>query len=245
MSVLFLSISNLQLKKQIGAYFSQEISSEESNLRKEILQNSEEISSKIKAEDGVSKRNFLFKKFKDKIIDVYYLVTSNGFLYVAYIELYAYYVDNFKEESIFELFEDIDTQGIKKLVNKEGELTKVGEQNLKFSIEKYQNTYLTGHNQSSVSLINDESNSTKIDKINAQISEATNDMKKNVENMMNNVSEMSEIEGKSVSIRNASEQFMQSSKNLERKMRCDSLKNRFVIGFVVVIVLIIFGYLLI
>ena len=33
--------------------------------------------------------------------------------------------------------EDIDHQGIKKLVDRNGELTNVGKQNLKFSIEKY------------------------------------------------------------------------------------------------------------
>ena len=51
------------------------------------------------------------------------------------------YLDNFKDESIFELIEEIDNQGIKSNIDKSGKLNNIGKQNLKFSVEKYQNSF--------------------------------------------------------------------------------------------------------
>ena len=53
------------------------------------------------------------------------------------------YLDNFKDESIFELIEEIDNQGIKSNIDKSGKLNNIGKQNLKFSVEKYQNSFFT------------------------------------------------------------------------------------------------------
>ena len=59
-------------------------------------------------------------------------------------------------------------------------------------------------------------------------------MKENVKNMMNNMNDMNEIEGKSVSIKDTSLQFRRDSKDLENKMRRAALRNKIIIGIVIV-----------
>ena len=57
-------------------------------------------------------------------------------------------------------------------------------------------------------------------------------MKQNVKNMINNMNDMNEIEGKSVSIKDTSFQFQKDSKELENKMKRAALKNKIIVGTV-------------
>ena len=51
-------------------------------------------------------------------------------------------------------------------------------------------------------------------------------MKENVKNMMNNMQDMNEIEGKSVSIKDTSFQFQKDAKSLENKMKKAACRNK-------------------
>ena len=126
--------------------------------------------------------------------------------------------------------ENIESQNLKKLVDDNGKLSKAGHQNLKMAIENYHNTYNIGNEN----LIDDDPQSNKISIINNHINDVKNDMKENVKNMMNNMNDMNEIEGKSVSIKDTSLQFRRDSKDLENKMRRAALRNKIIIGIVIV-----------
>ena len=63
---------------------------------------------------------------------IFYTFTNSGIFYLAVIIKNSLYSKN--ENLVYELFEDVENRGIKKLVDKNGELTLVGKHNLKFSI---------------------------------------------------------------------------------------------------------------
>ena len=98
---------------------------------------------------------------------------------------------------MFELFEDIEHQGIKKLVDKNGNLSRVGNQNLKFSIE-----------QNNVKINSEEKNNnkdnSKIVKLNNQINDINNDVKNSVKNMIVSVKEMNYLDNKSTEFKDMS-----------------------------------------
>ena len=137
---------------------------------------------------------------------------------------------SFKDSNIFEFLENIESQNLKKLVDDDGKLSKAGQQNLKIAVENYHNTYHLGNESHN----DDDLQSHKISVINNHINDVKNDMKENVKNMMTNMQDMNEIEGKSVSIKDSSFQFQKDSKDLENKMRRAALRNKIIIGIVIV-----------
>ena len=76
-----------------------------------------------------------------------------------------------------------------------------------------------------------------------ELDELKNDMKENVKNMMTNMSDMNEIEGKSVSIKDTSFQFQQDAKNLENKMRRQAFRNKMILFIVIACLLGIIIYM--
>ena len=74
---------------------------------------------------------------KNKIILDYYIIfytlKNSGTFYLAVVYKNSLYEE--ENNLIFELFEDIDHQGIKKLVDSNGVLSNIGMQNFKFSVE--------------------------------------------------------------------------------------------------------------
>ena len=237
MSILFFRIINLESKEIIGTYIIPEINN--SSLKNEIESKSQELLNQIKTEKRAVKKHINFKNDSNKSIDIYYLSTNNGILYLSFIEITSSNSKSFKENYIYELLENIDSQNIKKFVGDDGKLTNVGLQNLKMSIENYHNTYNYGNE----SLIDDDPQSHKISIINSQINDVKNDMKENVKNMMTNMSDMNEIEGKSVSIKDTSFQFQQDAKNLENKMRRQAFRNKMILFIVIACLLGIIIYM--
>ena len=237
MSILFFRIINLESKEIIGTYIIPEINN--SSLKNEIESKSQELINQIKTEKRSVKKHINFKNDSNKSIDIYYLCTNNGILYLSFIEITSSNSKSFKENYIYELLENIDSQNIKKFVGDDGKLTNVGLQNLKMSIENYHNTYNYGNE----SLIDDDPQSHKISIINSQINDVKNDMKENVKNMMTNMSDMNEIEGKSVSIKDTSFQFQQDAKNLENKMRRQAFRNKMILFIVIAYLLGIIIYM--
>ena len=224
MSILYLEIINLETPEVIGNY--ETIDQKDSALKTEIESKCKELMSSIKPENKSVKNHINFKTDSNRTIDIYCLSTNLGTLYIAFIELSSENSKTFKENYIYEFLENIDSQNIIKFVGDDDKLSNVGKQNLKMAIDNYHNTYNYGSGEG---LIEDDSQSQKITNINTQINEVKTDMKENVKNMINNISDMNDIEGKSVAIKDASLQFQKNSKNLENKMKSLFLKNKVVL----------------
>ena len=135
---------------------------------------------------------------------------------------------------MFEFFEDIEHQGIKKLIdNNTGKLSRVGNQNLKFSIEN--------NNIKMKSTNGAEGN--KIKNLNNQINDINNEMKNSVKNMIVSVNEMNNLDSKSAEIKDMSYKFQQGAYDVERKVRGRNLLFKIVfaiIGIVAISILIKF-----
>ena len=244
MSILYLCIVDQNNQSIIGSYNPVEM--DNSSLKKLIENKANEIISKLKVENGPEKNVINFQSLSDKKIDIYYSLINKGILYIVFVEVLSIYLEIFKEDSIFELIEQIDTQGIKLNTDNTGKLSNVGKQNLKFAVEKYQNTFFSKNDkQASPSLIEEAPQDNRIAVINEQIKGVSNDMKINVKNMMTNINDINEIEGKSVSIKDTSFQFRRDSLALERKMRNSVWRNRIILTLVVIFLLVIIIYFII
>jgi hypothetical protein len=228
MSIVYLQIVDVDLKETLGIYENTEL--QDQKLKKEIESKCKELISQIKTEISTVKKHLNFKNLDNKTIDIYYLSTNNGTLYLTFLELNDQTSKSFKDNYIYEFLENIESQNLKKLVDDDGKLSKAGHQNLKIAIENYHNTYHLGNE----TLIDDDPQSHKISIINDHINDVKNNMKQNVKNMINNMQDMNEIEGKSVSIKDTSFQFQKDSRELEKKMRRAALRNKIIIGVVII-----------
>ena len=240
MSILYLQIINLESQEVIGTYEHAEIKN--SSYKKEIEDKSKELLVQLKPENKSVKKHINFKNDTNKSIEIYYLSTNSGTLYLSFIELNSKISKTFKDNYIYELLENIDSQNIKKFVDDNDKLSNVGLQNLRMSIDNYHNTY---NYESGESLIEDDPQNAKISIINNQINDVKNDMKENVKNMMSNMSDMNEIEGKSVSIKDSSFQFQKDAKTLENKMKKEACRNKAILFIVVSSLLTLIIYLLV
>lgn len=241
MSILYISIVNQNSKTIIGSYNPKEINN--SSLKEQMEKKINELINKIKVENGPEKNIVNFQTLSDKKIDIYYSLLNKGILYIVFVEILSIYLEHFKEESIYELIEEIDTQGIKLNVDSSGKLTNAGKQNLKFTVEKYQDSFFSKNELiSNPSLIEEAPPDNKIAVINEQIRGVSNDMKNNVKNMINNINDINEIENKSVAIKDSSFKFRKDSLALEKKMKKNVWRNRIILIVVVVIILILIIY---
>ena len=184
-------------------------------------------------------------KYTLEFHNIYYMITPSDTFYLAAVRKNSLYCK--QENLIFELMEDIDHQGIKKLVDKNGELTNVGKQNLKFSIEKYtesNKSKLTSFNNNNelfenTSNSNENNKPNKITMVTSQINEIKKDVKSSLKNMITNISDMEELDSKSLKIKEQSYKFQQDSLNLERKLKWQNLRNKIIIGLIILFIIII------
>ena len=241
MSILYICIANQNKQSILGSYNTVDINN--SSLKNSIENKIYELISKLKVENGPEKDVVNFQTLSDKKIDIYYSLISKGILYIVFVEILSIYLEHFKGDSIFELIEEIDNQGIKSNLDNSGKLSNVGQQNLKFIVEKYQNTFFSGNDiRNSPSLIEEAPKDNKIAVINEQIKGVSNDMKNNVKNMITNINDINEIENKSVAIKDTSFQFRRDSLALEKKMRKNVWRNRILLTIVVVFLIAIIIY---
>jgi len=241
MSILYICIVDQNKKSIIGSYNPIEI--ENSSLKNQIENKIRELMNKIKVENAPEKDVSNFQTLSDKKIDIYYNLLNKGILYIVFVEILSIYLENFKEETIFDLIEQLETQGIKLNVDKYGKLTNVGKQNLKFSVEKYQNTFFAKKELiNNPSLIEEAPQDNKIAVINEQIRGVSNDMKNNVKNMITNIQDINEIENKSVAIKDTSFKFRRDSLALEKKMKKNALRNKIILVIAVVLLLSLIIY---
>ena len=241
MSIIYLCIANQNNKSIIGSY--NPIEMEKSSLKDSIEKKAQEIINKINPDNGPEKNRINFQTSSDKIINIYYNLINKGILYIVFVEIMSVYLDNFKDESIFELIEEIDNQGIKSNIDKSGKLNNIGKQNLKFSVEKYQNSFFAEKDfATNPSLIEEAPKDNKIAVINEQIKGVQNDMKNNVKNMVVNIQDINEMENKSSVIKDASFQFRKDSLALEKKMKKNYFRSKIILTIVIVTVLALFIY---
>jgi len=224
MSILYLDIINLETPEIVGTY--ETIEQKDSALKTDIENKSKELMSQIKTENKNIKNHINFKTDSNGTIEIYYLSTNKGILYLTFLEISSENSKTFKEQYIYELLENIDSQNIFKFVGDDDKLSNVGKQNLKMAIDNYHNTYKFGTGEGLIEEDPVENQSQKITNINNQINDVKNDMKENVKNMMTNMSDINDIEGKSVSIKDTSFQFQKDSKSMENKMKRQALRNK-------------------
>ena len=234
-SIYYFMIGNFNTHQPIGNYINNKI---EDNNFDNVKFTCDDIF--LNSSDGLAKNK------KNKISLEYYIIfytlKNSGTFYLAVTLKNSLYS---KEENlIFELFEDIDNQGIKKLVNKEGVLTHVGLQNLKFCIELYQEN----NRKKSDKRKNDEKflkkkDSSKTALLNKEINEIQTSMKESVKNMITNVNDMTEADNKSLKIKDTSYQFEKDSAELEKKIRYRKFYRKLIMYNSFAIILIILIYL--
>lgn len=240
-SVYYFLIANQETQKEIGSFVDNSDTANTITDFNNIVAKSKEILHSNELTNNKNRRNRMLLENHN----IYYIVTNSNILYLAAVRKNSKYCE--QENLIFELIEDIDHQGMKKLVDKNGELTNVGRQNLKFSIEKYQETNrtkLSSTNSSTIfdttpSIMMDEQPRSKITSLNNQIGEIKSEMKQNVQNMITNVGEMQDLDSKSSRIKDVSLEFRQNAIDLEHKAKWNKYKIKIII-LVTVIVLISF-----
>ena len=235
-SVYYFLIANQATQKEIGSFVDNSATGASINDFNKIVEKSKELLHSEELNQNKNRRNRLMLDN----YNIYYIVTNTNIFYLAAVNKNSIYCE--QESLIFELIEDIDHQGIKKLVDKNGELTNVGRQNLKFSIEKYQETKKTKISSPNSSIYDTTGNErqepvSKIQSLSSEIGEIKNTMKANVQNMISNVNEMQDLDSKSSRIKDVSLEFKKNSIELEQKAKWNKYKMKIIIGLTILLVL--------
>jgi len=187
-SIIYFMLGNYFYHKEIGFYINESISDKynQSDLN-QIISKSKNIFENI--EKNNLKMYAKYKETSDNFIIYYILINSDTFYLSAVTKDFE---SKFREDDIYDLFSDIESQGIKKLTDKNGELSKIGKKNLKFCIE--QNTQK--NNKESNSLLNffkikddNTDNLSKISLLSTHINEGHSDGKEERKKFLENEGE--------------------------------------------------------
>ena len=234
MIILFLQIINIESQKIIGNYESNEL--KDTILKNEIENKSKELISQIKLENNSVKKHISLKSFSNVSLEIYYLLTNSNILYLSFNKFPSDNSLEFKDNYIFELLENIDSQNIIKFVDENNKLTNVGQQNLRMCIDKYYNAL--NYNAREIFVKNNSEN--KINKIyNEQRSEEEDERNET----HNNIKDINEIEENSLNVRNTPEEII--DKNLQKKMKEEEERNKVITFFSVTSLLIMIIYILV
>ena len=237
-SIYYFLIANQDTQKEIGNFL------DNSDINNNINDFNDIV---LKSRELLKSDNSSIKGKKNKLSlenhNIYYMITNSDYFYLAAVRKNSQYCK--KENLIFELMEDIDHQGIKKLVDKNGELTNVGKQNLKFSIEKYQESNLSKltNKNSLFDLIlhSNEEQSIKNNFGNSQLNKSKNDVKSNQNNNIGEnqgLNKNSKRKDRKIKIRKTTFNIIEQIKNLK-------LRYLIIIGIIIFIMICIFIYLII
>ena len=237
-SVYYFMMGNYYTHNEIGNYIDNSL---DNNNFENIKFTCDDIFRHSSEEQSKNKKN----KVEIEKYTIFYTLTNSGIFYLAVILQNSFYCQN--ESLVYELFEDVENRGIKKLVDKNGGLTIVGKQNLKFIIEQDQETNKKIKNTTSSSLTDyfrgkKEKDTSKLSLLSNEINNIQENVKESVKNIINNVTEMQDLDDKSAKIKDVSYQFQKDSTMLERKVRYRKILHRIMIICVVVIILIIIFY---
>ena len=235
-SVYYFMMGNYYTHKEIGSYIDNKM---DNNNFESIKFTCDDIFIHSSEELSKNKKN---KVELEKYI-IFYTFTNSGIFYLAVIIKNSLYSKN--ENLVYELFEDVENRGIKKLVDKKGELTLVGKQNLKFCIEQDQETNRKSNNKNNslTDYLNEQKKDTsKLSLLSNELNDIQTNVKESIKNAINNVTEMQDLDDKSAKIKDVSFQFQKDSSMLERKIRYRKILHRAMIICVVVVILIIIFY---
>ena len=239
-SVYYFMIGNYLSHKEIGTYVDTNIDNNDFKL---ILSKVDDIFYRITEEQSKQKKN----KIEIEKYIIFYTFTNLNIFYLAVILKGTLYSK--QENLVYELFEDVENRGIKKLVNESGELTIVGKQNLKFCIEQDQETNRKTYEKNSDNL-NDfmkqqkEKDMAKLSLINNELNDIQDNVKESMKNILTNVNEMQDLDDKSAKIRDISDKFQKDSTILERKLRYRKYMHRaLIIGFGVIVLGVILYFI--
>jgi len=212
--IYYFLIGDYHKKIELGHYICEDESISEKD-KDYIISKAKETYTNFGEKDLGSKE---YKILENNIYSIFYLITSSGTFYLSIVSIQSIYMD--QNNLMFEFFEDIEHQGIKKLIdNNSGKLSRVGIQNLKFSIE---------NNNIKMKNINNDDN--KIKNLNNTINDINNEMKNSVKNMIVSVNEMNNLDSKSAEIKDISYKFQQGSYDIEKKMRRRNLLFKIALG---------------
>ena len=236
--ICYFMIGNYNTHQEIGNYINKDL--QDKNFEN-VKFTCDDIFRKCSESISNNRKN---KIFLDYYI-IFYTLKNSGTFYLAVVYKNSLY--EYEEHLIFELFEDIDHQGIKKLVNENGILTQVGMMNLKFSIELNQennrkNIYKKNYNNENDFMKNKDTS--KIALLNNEIKDIHTNVKETVQNMIHNVNDMQDLDEKSEKIKDSSFQFKRDLAILEQQIKYKKFFRKFLIySFICIIFLIILYFI--
>ena len=125
-------------------------------------------------------------------------------------------------------------------------MTRVGNQNLKFCIELFQennrkNKY-SELNRDNQSFFIKNKDTSKIALLNNELNDIQNNMKESVKNMISNVNEMQDLDDKSAKIKDTSYQFQKDSAILEQQIIYRKVCRKVLIYCIFILIFIIIFY---
>lgn len=236
-SIIYFMLGNHYRNKEIGNYINEtnNDSFSQTDLN-EIISFSKTVFNKINEKTMKNKRSK--EVFQNYII--YYILTNTDIFYFTAVN--KDYELKGEEDDIFALFEDIEYQGIRKLTDKNGELSKIGKQNLKFCIEQ-SNKHSNKKNSSILSFFRmnneKEQNTNTISLLSTQINDIQNDVKDGMKKLLTNVDEMGNLDKKSEAIKDTSLEFKNDATILQRRVRCRKISALVCLISVIVIIILL------
>jgi hypothetical protein len=175
-------------------------------------------------------------KFNYKNFELYYYLNKENFLFICIMKSYSS-PNNKIDSGVFEFFESVESQGIIKYTDKNGELNNVGKQNLMYLIDKYfSNDSIKSLGDTSVS-----SNGSKILQVTSDVNDIKLDMKNGIKKIVSNVESVRELENKAERINNTSLLFRKDAELLRRRSYWSNIKTLIIVS---VIAAILAGYFL-
>ena len=220
--IYYFLIGDYHNKSELGYYLCDDNSISEKD-KQYIISKATETYTNFGEKDVGSKE---CKVLDNNLFAIFHLITSSGTFYLSIASINSIYMD--QNNLMFEFFEDIEHQGIKKLIdNSTGKLSRVGIQNLKFNVEN--------NNNKMKNMNPEEREGNKIKNLNNQINDINNEMKNSVKNMIVSVNEMHTLNSKSVEIKDMSEKFQQGAYDIERKMKGRKLLMKIALGAILVV----------
>lgn len=175
-------------------------------------------------------------KMNYKNFDIYYYINKENLVFIT-IRKSLNNSNNKTDSSVFEFFESVESQGIVKYTDKNGELNNVGKQNLMYLFEKYfSNDSMKTLGDTSIS-----SNGSKISQVNSDVNDIKLDMKNGIKKIVANVESVTELENKAERINNTSLLFRKDAELLRKKTYWGKIKIRIIIGLIIAVLV---GYIL-
>ena len=230
-SLIYFLLGNHYKHKEIGNYINEtnNISFSQSDLN-EIISISKKIFDNLDEKETIKKQN----KEVYQNYNIYYTLTNTDIFYLAALK--KGFESNEDEDEIYQLFDDIEYQGIKKLTDKNGELSKIGKQNLKFCIEQSNKNKLKNNNSilNFFKMNNDkEQNTNTISLLSTQINENQNDFKDGMKKLLSNIDDIGNLDKKN----EKKNDFKKEVTILQKRIKCRRIS--FLICIIMAIVIII------